>query len=447
MTWKDRIREAAYTAPDGTRQVFEFVDVRKMIRKRTTPHEFIDVAGTFVQDQGLKGRQFPLRVYFSGENHDLAANAFESLLMQPGPGTLEHPLYGAHTVVPFGDISRSDALVTAGNQTIFDITFWETVTDLYPSADDATVDLVDAAVNDYDGEQFAASVETANPGDNATFGANMRALKNGASSGLRAAQDGTAALRNRMNRIDKAIDSTIDLLGAPLTLAAQVKQLVTAPARSLQLARARLDAYQNLAASIVAGKGTGGSGGGTGSSDSGTGVVDPGTGAPGARADASNTFHANKLFAETIVLSVALTVSGESYRTRQQALDAAFELAELHDTIADWSEENYSVLFTASAGPDTNRPNSSGVGAIDTGESRAVVLDTVTKTLKYLIATSFTLGVERTRILDEPRTVIDLVAELYGSLEPLDEFIAANSFTGDQLLELQPGTTVRYYAE
>jgi hypothetical protein len=452
LPWEERLREAAYTGPDGTRVEFLYADVSKTIRKKTTAHEFPDVGATFVEDKGLKGSLYPLRVFFSGSNHDVEADAFEAVLNQRGPGTLHHPKYGVKTAIPFGDIVRSEKLATAANVTTFTVTFWETLAALYPSADTDTLQLVDAAVEDYDNTgaaQFAASVETANPGERAGFTAGMRQLKDGATSALRKAQDGTGALQSRMNKIDKAINSTLEtFVGGPLTLAFQLRQLVGAPARSLALLRDRLDAYGNLAESIIAGNGTG-SGGGTGSSGStgAAGIVDPGTGAPGAISDANNTFHANRVVAEVSVLGFALAVSGQTYTTRSQALDSAKELADVFSDVVDWSEANYDVLFAASPGPDATRPAASGVGSLDTGEGRQALLRVVTLTLQYLIATAFTLGIEKTFILATPRTAIDLVAELYGGLDELDSFMDANQFTGDQILEIPAGTLVRYYAE
>ncbi len=451
MTWEDRLQPAAYTGPDGTRVPFQFEDVSKTIRKKTTAHEFPDVNATFVEDKGLKGALYPLRIFFSGEDHDLEAEAFEAVISQQGPGTLEHPLYGTVTAIPFGELVRNDALVTEANQTVFQVTFWETIAALFPSANDSTLQLVDDAVASYDeggATQFSDSVELASAGQESTFAANMRQLKDGAAQALKAAQDGEGELSSRMDRIDRAIDDTLDtFFGGPLTLAFQIRQLVGAPARSAKLLRARLDAYANLAQSIFAGTGTG-SGGGTGTSTTGAaGVVDPGTGAPGAISDASNAFHANRLMSETVVLGIALAVSGETYTTRQQALDSAAELAEIFDSSVVWSEDNYAVLTAASAGPDATRRNSSGVGSVDTGEARQIMLDVVTATLSYLITTAFTLGVERTLVLGTPRSPIDLVHELYGGLDRLDEFIDTNEFNGDQILELQIGDKVRYYAE
>ena len=452
MTWEDRLQPAAYTGPDGTRIAFDFVDLRGVIRKKTTAHELPSFDGTYVEDQGLKGRQFPMRCIFHGDDHDLEATAFENVLRQQGAGRLEHPLYGSYVAIPFGDITRNDAVVTSANQTIFDVVFWETVAALYPSADDATIQLIDDAANSYDvigAPQFENSLEIKKGRDLAKFKQNMTALKDGARSALRKAQDGTAKLESRMNRIDKALQSTIDLVvGAPLTIAFQLRQLIGAPARSLQLIRQRLDAYKNMMTSLTEGKGTD-NGGGTGSSDTGEGIVDPGTAAPGALADASNTFHANRMTAETVMIATAQVVSGETYTTRREALDAAFELATIFDDMVTWSEANYSVLFDASAGPDATRPNVSGVGAIDTGEAREVVLTVVTRTLAYLITTAFTLGVERSIIVDVPRTAVDLCAELYGStfIDNLDDFMESNGFNGDEILEIPPGTTVRYYVE
>jgi hypothetical protein len=450
LAWAERLQEAAYTGPDGTRQTFQFADVSKTIRKKTTAHDSPDVDSTYVEDLGLKGALYPLTVYFSGENHDLEATEFEGLLDQRGPGVLDHPMYGTRTVIPFGDITRSDALVSGANQTTFTITFWETIAALYPDADADTLQLVDDAVASYDvggAAQFDASIDIADAGAQSQFVKNMQQLKDGAASGLRAAQDGTGKLQSKMRRISQAIDSTLEtFVGGPLTLAFQFRQLINAPARSAALLRARLDAYGNLATSLISGTGTG-SGGGTGSSVNGTGVVDAGTGAPGTIVDASNTFHANRMTAEVVVLGIALAVSGETYRTRQQALEASLELGSVFDSVVDWSELNYAVLFEASVGPDPTRQASSGVGSIDTGEARQVLLSAVSGTMAYLIVTSFTLGVEKSFKITTPRTAVDLVAELYGGIDRLNEFIDTNNLTGDQIMELPIGLTVRYYAE
>ncbi len=156
MPWQDRLREAAYRSPDGTRTAFLFQDVSRTVEKKTAAFDFPDADGTLVQDLGHKGRRYPLRLMFSGDNHDVEADAFELTLLEKGAGVLEHPRYGQVDVVPFGEITQRDDLKTRANQTVIEVTFWATIGTAYPTgqADAAAVAL--AAVDAY---QAAASQE------------------------------------------------------------------------------------------------------------------------------------------------------------------------------------------------------------------------------------------------------------------------------------------------
>ena len=49
-----------------------------------------------------------------------------------GRGKLEHPLYGTVDVIPFGTVTRTDALTTAANQSTVKLTFWQTIPLVYP---------------------------------------------------------------------------------------------------------------------------------------------------------------------------------------------------------------------------------------------------------------------------------------------------------------------------
>ena len=124
MSWQDRLREAAYTSPSGIRFLFLYEDIRFSVDKKTTAFDFPDAEGTYIQDFGNTGRRYPFRVIFAGPDYDLKATAFSAALAEPGIGKLETPLYGAIDVVPFGTITRRDALKSAGNQAIFEIVFW-----------------------------------------------------------------------------------------------------------------------------------------------------------------------------------------------------------------------------------------------------------------------------------------------------------------------------------
>jgi prophage DNA circulation protein len=127
MPWDDRLIEAAYTGPDGVRRLFIYTNVGEQVTKRTSTYDFPNVDGTYVQDLGHSGRRYQLKVIISGPDHDLEASAFMNALLLPGVGVLEHPMYGVKRVVPTGSITRRDDLVSAANQSVFEVTFWETV--------------------------------------------------------------------------------------------------------------------------------------------------------------------------------------------------------------------------------------------------------------------------------------------------------------------------------
>ena len=105
-SWKDRLREASYTSPSGTKIVFTYENVSRSRSKNTVENNFPDVQGSLIQDLGSSGRRFPIRAIFWGNNCDLEADQFEAMLFETGIGKLSHPLYGLFDVVPFGSITR-----------------------------------------------------------------------------------------------------------------------------------------------------------------------------------------------------------------------------------------------------------------------------------------------------------------------------------------------------
>ena len=162
MSWEDRLLAATYTSPGGVATSLDYEDVRKSIERKGTAFNFADANGTYIQERGHAGNKYPLRVFFWGEDYDLAAAAFEATLLEPGTGKLEHPIYGTVDVVPFGEITRRDDLKTSANQAIIELTFWETTGLLYPSSQDDPGASVLSAVTEYNAaiaDEFAGAVD------------------------------------------------------------------------------------------------------------------------------------------------------------------------------------------------------------------------------------------------------------------------------------------------
>ena len=413
MAWNDRIREAAYTAPSGTRTVFGYEDVRKLIEKKTMGFEFPDADGTFVQDLGHTGRRYPFRVFFWGDEYDVESDTFEAALLERGTGKLEHPIYGAVDVVPFGVITRRDDLKTAANQAVIEVTFWETIGLIYPVAQTDPASAVLSAVDGYN-VAAAAGFEDTTSLDSAVEQASLKnsyqvALDN-TRGALQAIADTQDNVKKQFNAIVDSINLGIDTLVAePLSLAFQTVQMVQAPARALTSIEARLNAYVGLATSIIFR----------------TGAIS----SPGNDSRNSNEFHNKDLYVSSYVTGSIVSVVNNQFTTKPEALGAAEVILAQFEAIVEWRDDNFESLTE-----------------IDTGEAYQQLQEAVALTAGFLVEISFTLKQERRIVLDKDRTIVDLAAELYGSVDDqLDFLINSNSLTGSEILELPRGREIVYY--
>lgn len=410
MSWTDRLKEAAYISPSGERYPFEFENVSNARSKKTTNFEFPDADGTFVQESGSTGRSFPLRCIFWGADYDQEADEFDAALFEAGTGKLEHPIYGTIDVVPTGTITRRDDLKTAGNQAIIEVTFMSTIGLIYPSAqNDPASEVIEAveAFNTSQAAEFEENIKLDSAVKKATFKNKYNAFLDQVEGGLGAVADTVAEVQSEFNAINDSINRGIDvLIGQPLTLAFQTMQLIQAPARAFSLISAKLDAYKNLAMSLI-------SDGNRGTSLS-PDVID---------------FYTKDLYAATYVTGSVLSTVNNQFETRADAIEAAAAVLDQFDKVSAWKDANLTELE-----------------AIDTGAAYQQLQDAVALTAGFLVEISFSLKQERRIILDQARTIVDLAAELYGSVDDnLDFLIDSNDFSGSEILELPKGKEVVYY--
>ena len=413
MSWLDRIREAAYTSPSSVRLTFDYEDVRKSVDKKTTAFDFPDADGTFIQDLGHTGRRYPLRVFFWGDDYDTEADTFEAALLERGTGKLEHPIYGTVDVVPFGTITRRDDLKTAANQAIIEVAFWETIGIIYPTSQNDPASNVLTAVDEYN-NTAAAEFEEVTDLDSAveqssfknTYQASLDAVK----SGLQSVADTQDDVKKQFDAINDSINNGIDILvSEPLTLAFQTTQMIQAPARALTNIEARLDGYANLANLIIGG--------------------DDNIAVPGLDSRHSNDFHTDDLYASTYVTGSIVSVVNNQFNTKTEALQAADVVLTQFANLVEWRDNNFQSL-----------------SEIDTGGAYQQLLEAVALAAGFLVEISFSLKQERRIVLDRNRTIIDLVAELYGSIDDqLDFFINSNDLSGTEILELPRGREIVYY--
>lgn len=412
MAWNDRVREAAYTSPSGSRIRFDYEDVRREFDKKTTGFDFPDADGTYVQDLGNTSRRYPLRLFFWGADYDLRAEEFENLLAERGRGRLEHPIYGTVDVVPFGTITRRDDLKTAANQAVVEVTFWETIGLVYPTRQGDPASQVRQAVDHYNAaaaEDFADGVSVETAAQRVTLKNTYESLIGSVQSGLQAVADVQDDVRKQFNAINDSINQGIDtLIGQPLDLAFQTSLLIQAPGRSLASISDRLDAYGNLADSIISGNGAS---------------------VNNNRPNRINAFKARDLTASGAVTGAIVSVVNTQFERKTSALQAAEDVLAEFEKVNSWKDDNLVEL-----------------DLIDTGGAYQRLQEAVALTAGFLVEISFTLKQERRIVLDRARTIIDLSAELYGSIDDrLDFLIQTNNLTGSEILELPRGREIVYY--
>ncbi len=423
-TSEDRLREGAYTSPSGTRIKYQFTEVRRSANKRGTVFEFPGVDGGYVQQKGFGPRTYPLICFFTGNNHDLEATAFEAALYEPGRGKLEHPRYGEITnVVPLGRIGRRDDLVREANQSVVETTFWTSLENVYPSARGNPKSEILAALGAFDVEaaqEYDARSDLLTEASKASTSATILSLLKAVSASLQAVADTTTSVRREFADIQSTINTGIDvLIGQPLLLAQQMSNLVLAPSRALAGIQARLDGYSRLLNSMI------GSQAGRLGTELGLGVIQASL-----RRKRSNDFQVAQHIAMNAVAGAVESVMFNEFDTKPEAIEAAEQVLAMFDTMIEWREQAFEDLEQT-----------------DTGGAYQQLQQAVAFTEGFLVEASFTLVPERLITLDRNRTVIDLVAELHGTVDDrLDDLINNNDLTGSEILELPAGKTIRYYA-
>lgn len=420
MTWLERLAEAAYTAPGGTRMTFSYLDVSVEVDNRTAAFEFPGVNGAYIQHNGHGERRYPLQCVFSGPECDRQAEAFFALLTERGTGRLEHPLYGRVDVVPFGTITRRDDLVTAANQAIIEVVFWSTLGAVYPSSRVSPRHEVIEAVRLTKpalANGFARSTNLLTEARRQNEKLTVRDVIRNVQSALGAAASVTESVNREFRDLQSQVNFGIDvLIGQPLLLAQQILDLIAAPSRALAGIASRLDGYRNFLDRML-----GSSKASPGDSSSLDRIV----------VRLSNEFHTADLCAGGAVLGSVSSAVENTFDAKPAALEAAEEIIAQAESATAWRDGRFDDL-----------------GQIDTGEGYQALQETVALAVGYLVEISFTLAPERAVVLDRPRGLVELCGELYGDVgdSRLDFLISTNRLTGSEILELPRGRRVVFYA-
>ena len=466
MAWNDEIGEAAYTSPSGKRMTFNYDSgLERKTTLKTAENVFPDVDGAEIQSLGLGGKKFPMMAIFSGADCLKQADNFEALLCERGYGILEHPIYGKYNVVPTGEIGRSDNLVSGLNESSVKVTFSETITaTAFPESDVASEDTLASAADGYEdaaSSSFSELVETGSIDDKLQLQSVLKmqadSLYKGISNMVKKAGDKAEELQQKVqtyknnvtgwiNKVDQLAENAQNIatvliktarLPSEIAISALAKiegyssiikdmiNNVKKDPLGLKAVRNQYAATSTMVGALVAAMGFGvaktASSASMGSVSSSTGSVTTGSsGSAGASSGGNGG----------AVSPNAANVESGGFQSRSAVLNAADLIAEQFEVYKEYVDSQIEKD-----------------AFVDTGEGYSALLETIVSAVKVLETVSFDLPVTRILKLDRDRQVLELLCELYGEagFDRLDQFIADNELTADEIVLLPMGREVRYY--
>lgn len=412
------LREACYTSPSGKKFYFEYDSkLGSETDLKTATFTFPDRDGALVVPLGLGGRRFSFSCNFFGSRCLKQANEFEDGLKERGYGELVHPLYGVHKVVPTGSISRSDDVVAGINISSVSVTFAETLIDVdVINSEVVSEDEIDSKMDEYEEKstwEYVKDFVTDRVQD-AIWAANMlRSGLNFVAQNLQKIANFEKKILSKFNSLQNELFSSIDNIVSSIDdVAMQTIKLIRLPANAAINASAKVEGYAAAA----------------------RGIIRNFKNDPANITNAKNQWAATRLMLQSLIVAcaggvaVSISKSNLTLRSREEAVRIATDIAELYDEIIEFEEKNIGKDFF-----------------VETGEGYNSMRDVVSMSIQHIIECSFSLPNRKSIILGEDRQIIELVYELYGNLDKLDEFIIDNNLNYNEIEVIPMGREVAYY--
>lgn len=141
MTWSDRFQAGSFRGVP-----FLITSAPRQIGRRQQMHEYPGRDTPWTEDLGRSGRRWQVECFVIGPDYDLARNALEAALEQPGPGTLIHPYLG--TLQASAGVATVTDSTAEGGMATFSIPFMEAGVDAQPTVTPDTGVAANAAAAD-----------------------------------------------------------------------------------------------------------------------------------------------------------------------------------------------------------------------------------------------------------------------------------------------------------
>lgn len=431
MGWRDELETASYRGVE-----FEVRRIEVGGGKKGAEHDKPLQIGGAAEDTGNKMRRFDVQAYYVGRNFRAERNRLERALQEEGAGELIHPSRGLSKVLPV-DWNSAENIDADGPYVTFSIVFTEDTFSATPIIAESSEDVARFSIAEHLNalaDRFDEALDFSELDDVDRFLADINAAT--AIIDTRFAASVERSLQARFKTLSTVVANTAEALipGSAGVVAANLISMLGTAAQSTSDAGGQLsptpetpvvaEQRRTQAPRRLAGFGQ---------------ELRAGLPPAGYSIEALTNRAA---FTETLgsasIAASALATLGATFRTRDAAEEALGQLTAAFQEHQEQLQENEARV--AEQFPDglTRKIYQAN------GESLSELTQIVVKTTEAIKERSRGLESERSIVLTEDRTILNLAFELYGNIERVDDLIEVNRI--NEPLLLRKGTRVLYYA-
>ena len=408
MANTEHIRQAIYESPSGKTFTLLFNDVSRSGGKKASIHELTQQNTAYIQDLGNTAVRFPFSCYLLGDDYNTQSDALFDALSEKGPGIFQHPRYGNIVVLPLTWIQSEDLVAGVGRAN-FDIEFI-TVSEAvgFPKT---SVAIEETIASDTDeamsalSEIFATEFSPVSASDRSICQTNalsdISEWKSSANAIVAGTDDDSLGdIASQFDALIRDFELYIDdYLDGPTLFIEKFTSILRLPAQAAGRISAKVSAYY------------------------------------GGIQNAINSVPTSLAQALVYVSNLFGLVSGAAQASTIGDIISRQDAVRISEMLSDLQADAQSGIEAAET----------ATGFVAPVTIMAVLADVISQARDALIVTAYDLRNERVLILEASRTPLDLVYELYGSLDNLDEFITTNNLQGDAIILIPAGTKVVWY--
>ena len=397
-------------------------DTKKNGQKNNTK-KIVESSDTF-SDMGVSGKDVPLECLFIGSSHDIEAENFTNALCEVGKSRLRLA-YGKEFTVNVLDFEVKYSLTEKLNSTTVSVNFHQTSENSYPKSESSNTKAVEKAAA-ITNESIANNL--ANVVENLSETTTVDSINQGFSNVLNKISAGLDTVNNvSLNSIVTDIAGQ-SLTGNAFTMVAQMQQVLFKATATVSKVKsisknansssfgALSRTWKSLINNLVSG-----------------------VNLSSTNSNLTKEQVVNYVTIDTAIVSAISAISQAAvtydFTTRKEATNAATALIELDEIRNNFASEQEARIDDLSY-----------KFICDSG-----INELVDSAAAAIIEKSFELKVERTVILTEDESVVNLAYKYYPNdfeidpEETINYLITSNSFANDQFFLLKRGTELKIY--